>query len=82
MLKEGFDDIEERPFTSGGFADVYRATYKGRPVVAKALKTTSVENLENLHKVSDPVFCTTTPSVYVKFSALCEGGRGMEVASA
>lgn len=82
MLKEGFDDIEERPFTSGGFADVYRATYKGRPVVAKALKTTSVENLENLHKVGDLVFCTSIQSVYVTFPALREGGRRMEMASA
>ena len=81
MLKEGFDDIEERPFTSGGFADVYRATYKGQPVVAKALKTTSVENLENLHKVRDLIFCATTRSAYVAFSALCEGGSGVEMAS-
>ena len=51
MLTGGFDDIEARPFTSGGFADVYKATYKGQSVVAKALKTTSVDDLENVHKV-------------------------------
>jgi predicted unusual protein kinase regulating ubiquinone biosynthesis (AarF/ABC1/UbiB family) len=55
MLMEGFDDIEERPFTSGGFADVYKATYKGQPVVAKALKTTAVDDLENVHKVGRPI---------------------------
>ena len=54
MLTDGFDDIESRPFTSGGFADVYKATYKGLPVVAKALKVTSVDDPENVHKVSDP----------------------------
>ena len=53
MLTDGFDDLESRPFTSGGFADVYKATYKGLPVVAKVLKTTSVDDLENVHKVSD-----------------------------
>ena len=54
MLTDGFDDLESRPFTSGGFADVYKATYKGLPVVAKALKTTSMDDLENVHKVSYP----------------------------
>ena len=53
MLAEGFDNIEPRPFASGGFADVYRATYKGRLVVAKALKTTSMDDLDNVHKVCD-----------------------------
>ena len=62
MLTDGFDDIEARPFTSGGFADVYRATYKGKPVVAKALKTTAVDDLENVHKVSGLVFCTIVRS--------------------
>ena len=67
MLTDGFDHIESRPFTSGGFADLYKATYKGQPVVAKALKTTSLDDLENVHKVSGPVFCTTVQSVYVAF---------------
>lgn len=50
MLTDGFDNLEARPFTSGGFGDVYKATYKGKPVVAKALKTTTVDDLENVHK--------------------------------
>ena len=54
MLTDGFDDLESQPFTSGGFADVYKATYKGLPVVAKALKTTSIDDFENVHKVNDP----------------------------
>ena len=56
MLTEGFDHIEERPFTRGGFADVYRATYKGQPVVAKVLKTTPMDNLEKVHEVSGVVY--------------------------
>jgi hypothetical protein len=55
MLTEGFDNIETRPFTNGGFADVYKATYKGQLVVAKALKTTAVGDLENVHKVCRPI---------------------------
>ena len=81
MLTEGFDHIEERPFTCGGFADVYKATYKGQCVVAKALKTTSVENLDNVHKVSGVIFCSIVRYAYARFSALCEGGCGMEMAS-
>ena len=57
-LTQVFDHIDERPFTSGGFADVYRATYKGQPVVAKALKTTCMENFENVHKVGGVILCT------------------------
>ena len=52
MLTEGFGGIEEQPFTSGGFADVYKATYKGQLVAAKALKTETLYDLENVHKVS------------------------------
>jgi len=81
MLTEGFDHIEERPFTCGGFADVYRATYKGQPVVAKALKTTSMDNLENVHKVGGVIFRTIARYAYGTFSALCEGGRRVEMAS-
>ena len=58
MLTDGFDHIEPRPFTSGGFADVYQAKYKGQLVVAKALKTTAMDDLENVHKVSGRIFCT------------------------
>ena len=53
MLAEGFDNIEPRPFASGEFADVYSATYKGRPVVVKALQTAPVDDLDNIHKVCD-----------------------------
>jgi len=81
MLTDGFDHIETRPFTSGGFADVYKATYKGKPVVAKALRTTSVENPENVHKVSGLIFYAIVLSAQAAFSALCKGGRRMEMAS-
>ena len=54
MLTDGFDRLDTQPFASGGFADLYRATYKGQPVVAKALKTTSLDDLENVHRVSGP----------------------------
>jgi hypothetical protein len=59
MLTDEFDDIEARPFTSGGFADLYRATYKGQLVVAKALKAASTgdPDSENAHKVSDLTSC-------------------------
>ena len=80
-LTEGFDNIEERPFAKGGFAYVYRATYKGKQVVAKALKVTPVDNLDNVHKVSGLIFRMIVRSAYVTFPALCEGGRGMEMAS-
>ena len=81
MLTDGFDDIEARPFTSGGFADVYKATYKGQPVVAKALKTTTVDDPENVHKVGDLILFAIVTYAQVAFSALCEGGCRMEMAS-
>jgi len=62
MLTDGFDDIEAQPFRSCGFADVYRATYKGQPVVAKALKTIALGDLENVHKVSGLIFCAIVQS--------------------
>ena len=56
MLTDGFDHIDQRPFMFGGFTVVYKATYKGQLVVAKALKTTSMDDLENVHRVSRLVF--------------------------
>ena len=76
------DEIEERPFVRGGFTDVYKATYKRQSVVSKVLKTAYTDNLENVYRTSGLVLCKTIRSVYVIFSALCERGRGMEVASA
>jgi hypothetical protein len=52
ILTDGFDDIEERPFASGGSADLYKATYMGRQVVAKTLKAASGYNPEDSYKVS------------------------------
>ena len=70
MLTDGFDNLESRPFTSGGFADVYKAMYKGQPVVAKALKTTTVDDLENVHKVSGLISGQTVQPVHPTFTAL------------
>jgi len=80
MLTDGFDDIEERSFTGGGFADVYRATYKGQPVVVKALETNAF-NLRDVNEVSGLIFCAVVRSVYVMLSVLCKGGRRVEMAS-
>ena len=81
-LTEGFDHIDQRPFTCGGFSDVYRATYKGQQMAVKTLKTTSMDNIEDVHKVSHLIFCAIAQPAYAISSAFCEGGRGMEVASA
>jgi len=44
---------------------VYKATYKGRLVVAKALKTTALDDLENVHKVGGLIPWTIVHSAYV-----------------
>ena len=75
MLIDGFDDIEAQPFTSGGFADLYRATYKGQQVVAKTLKTAYVDdpNSESVHKVNSLIFGRAAVQfAYTKSSAFCE----------
>ena len=83
MLIDGFDHIDELPFANGGFADVYKATYKGQLVVAKALKTTSMDDLENVHKVSSlsSAWYHSLFTAHITFSALCEGSRRLEMAS-
>ena len=73
MLTDGFDHIDKLPFANGGFADVYKATYKGQLVVAKALKTTSMDDLENVHKVGSLILCMAAQFVHCShqiFSAL------------
>ena len=56
MLTDEFDDIEARPFTSGGFTDLYKATYKGQAVVAKVLKIKPMDDPESVRKVSGLIF--------------------------
>ena len=55
-LREGFDDIQKRPFTSDDFADVYKASYGGRLVRVKALKMNDPYN--EINRVSGIVFRT------------------------
>ena len=81
ILDEDPDYIEKRPFVSGRFTYVYRATYKEQPVVAKVLKTTFAYDLENVHKVSGLTTCTITKPAHVTFSAFYERGCRMEMAS-
>ena len=73
-LADEFDDVEPGPFTSGGFADLYRATYKGQPVVAKALKSTYVDGAssEHVRKVSSLVSGRIIRLAYGEAPALCE----------
>jgi len=52
MLEPTFDEHETKPFATGGFSYVYKATLNGRPVVAKALKVTTVDLERKVHKVS------------------------------
>ena len=82
MLTDGLDDLEPRSFASGGFADTYRATYKGQPAVAKAFKVTFVNDLENMHKVGGLISEHVVRFTYAASPALRERGRRMEMASA
>lgn len=72
MLIDQFDNIAAEPFTSGGFADLYRATYKGQSVVAKTLKAASVHDVENATKVSSLTSSRDPQSAYIEPSALGE----------
>ena len=40
-----------RPFATGGFSDVYEATFSGRPVAVKKLKITATGDHEKVYKV-------------------------------
>ena len=64
MLTDGFDHIDQRPFANGGFADVYKATYRGQPVAAKALRTTSTDDLGIVHKVNGLTFYAAVQLVH------------------
>ena len=43
------------PFATGGFSDVYKATFEGRPVAVKVLKTPTSMDPKKVHKVG---FCS------------------------
>ena len=72
ILTDGFDNIETRPFASGGFADLYKATHRGKPVVVKALKNacTGDPDSENVRKVSNLICGQILHSDHTKSLAL------------
>jgi serine/threonine protein kinase len=53
ILAEGIETIGNKPYNSGGFADVWRGRFKGRDVAIKVLKiyATSSEDLVKVNKV-------------------------------
>ena len=52
LLGPTFSEHGAEPFATGGFSDVYEATFNGRPVAVKALKVTAAADPEEVHKVS------------------------------
>ena len=74
ILTNEFDNIEAQPFTSGGFADLYRATYKGQQVVVKALKNASAgePDSENVRKVGSIICGRIVQFAHAESSALYE----------
>jgi len=67
MLTDEFDTIEARPAFAYGLPGMYKATYQGQLVVAKALKTAASDDLENIRRVGGLILCTTVPSAYVVY---------------
>lgn len=68
-LADDLDNIEARSFASGGFADLYRATHKGKRVVVKILKATNKDDLENVQKVRTITPDQTGRSAHVTHSS-------------
>lgn len=52
MFAPVLDEREVTPFDTGGYSDVYRATFKGRPVAIKTLKATITTDHKKIHRVS------------------------------
>ena len=52
MLPPTSVEYEAAPFASGGFSDVYKATFNGSPIAMKVLKVTPETDQEKLYRVS------------------------------
>ena len=52
MIQEGLQKTDDYAFTSGGFADVYRGTYKGQKVAIKAFRIYAQGDLMQVRKVT------------------------------
>lgn len=81
ILTEGFYNIEQKSFTSGGSADLCKATYNGQSVMMMVFNPDLNEDLEGVHKVRGPIFCTAMQSTHVVLPALGEGSCRMEMVS-
>lgn len=57
IISEGLVITTERPITSGGFADVFRGTWKGVLVAIKVFRILSTDRLDKMRKVSVVSFC-------------------------
>jgi hypothetical protein len=59
MVGPTFEERGTKPFATGGFSDVYEATFNGRLVAIKTLKVTTTTDPEKLHRVSGLVPTTS-----------------------
>jgi len=73
MLTDGFDTIEARPAFAYGLPGMYKATYKGKLVVAKALKTTASDDLENIRRVGGLILYTRSYPLLTLYTSVLRG---------
>ena len=48
--------VNDVPFASGGYSDVWRGLYKGEDVSIKAFRVYTTDNVKQLTKVPNPIF--------------------------
>ena len=49
------EKVNDVPFASGGYSDVWRGLYKGEDVAIKAFRVYPADNIKQLTKVSNPI---------------------------
>ena len=70
VLSGELEDLGPRPLKSSGSADIYKATYRGRAVAVKALKTLRTQTPEYTHKVRIRRFVSAVNFIYWIFQRL------------
>jgi hypothetical protein len=73
----GVNDHDEHPTFGGGFGDVYQASYDGKRVALKRIRTFTADSTTRRNRLVNSLLFRITLTVHGSITAILQGGTGL-----